>query len=105
MAHEGSVARVLRSDRADDRHPERTAVGRGACDGFVDLYQDHMVESQPAQGLGRAYNPAMVSLIKIAALAGLAVVTLGVFPDRLRGAIIAVGTCVAAALVLHFVAP
>jgi hypothetical protein len=47
----------------------------------------------------------VLGLIKISALAGLTVVTLGVFPDRLRGAIIAVGTCVAAALVLHFVAP
>ena len=46
-----------------------------------------------------------LSFIKIAALAGLTVVTSGVFPDRLRGAIIAIGTCIAAALVLHFFAP
>ena len=44
-------------------------------------------------------------LIKIAILAGLAVLTLGVFPDRRRGAFIAIATCVAAAVVLHFVAP
>jgi hypothetical protein len=43
--------------------------------------------------------------VKIAALAGLAALTLGVYPDRLRCALIAVGTCVAAAFVLHFVAP
>ena len=44
-------------------------------------------------------------LIKIAILAGLAVLTLGVFPDRRRGAFIAIATCIAAAVVLHFVAP
>ncbi len=47
----------------------------------------------------------MVIPIKIALLAGLAVLTLGVFPDRRRGAIIAVATCIAAAVVLHLVAP
>jgi hypothetical protein len=30
---------------------------------------------------------------------------LGVFPDRRRGAVLAIATCVAAAAVLHFVAP
>ena len=44
-------------------------------------------------------------LIKIALGTGLTILTLGVFPDRLRGAIIAIATCVAAAVVLHFVAP
>jgi hypothetical protein len=43
--------------------------------------------------------------VKIAALAGLVALTLGVYPDRLRGALITVGTCVVAAFVLHFVAP
>jgi hypothetical protein len=47
----------------------------------------------------------MEAFIKIAVLAALAVLTLGVIPDRRRGAIIAIGTCVAAAIVLHFVAP
>jgi hypothetical protein len=46
-----------------------------------------------------------MALTKIALLAGLTILTLGVIPDRRRGAIIAVATCVAAALVLHFVAP
>jgi hypothetical protein len=46
-----------------------------------------------------------LNLIKIAVLAGLTVVTFGIFPDRLRGAIFAIGTCIAAALALHFVAP
>ncbi|MES2194393.1 MAG: hypothetical protein V4517_08240 [Pseudomonadota bacterium] len=46
-----------------------------------------------------------ITFVKIAAFAGLTVVTSGIFPDRLRGAILAIGTCVAAALVLHFVAP
>jgi hypothetical protein len=44
-------------------------------------------------------------LTKIALLAVLTVLTFGVFPDRRRGAIIAIGTCIAAAVVLHFVAP
>jgi uncharacterized RDD family membrane protein YckC len=44
-------------------------------------------------------------LIKIAILAGLLILTLGVFPDRRRGGILAIATCVAAALILHFAAP
>jgi hypothetical protein len=44
-------------------------------------------------------------VVKIALLAALAILTLGVFPDRRRGAFIAVATCIAAAAVLHFVAP
>ena len=48
----------------------------------------------------------MISIFfKIALLAGLAILTLGVLPDRRRGAVIAVATCVAAAFVLNFVAP
>jgi hypothetical protein len=43
--------------------------------------------------------------LKLALLAGVAILTLGVFPDRRRGAIIAIATCIAAAVVLHFVAP
>ena len=44
-------------------------------------------------------------LIKIAILAGLVILTFGVFPDRRRGGIIAIATCIVAALILHFVAP
>lgn len=47
---------------------------------------------------------AMIAL-KIALLAALMMLTLGVIPDRRRGGILAVGICVAAAFVLHFVAP
>jgi hypothetical protein len=47
----------------------------------------------------------MGAVIKIALLAVLMVLTFGVIPDRRRGAAIAIGTCVVAALVLHFVAP
>jgi hypothetical protein len=46
-----------------------------------------------------------LNLVKLALLAGLAALTFGVFPDRRRGAVIAIATCVAAAIVLHFVAP
>jgi hypothetical protein len=42
---------------------------------------------------------------KIALGAALAILTLGVFPDRLRGGIIAIATCIAAAFILHFAAP
>ncbi len=56
-------------------------------------------------GRRRHIFPAMEAFIKIALLAALTVLTLGVIPDRRRGAVIAVGTCVVAAFVLHFVAP
>jgi hypothetical protein len=46
-----------------------------------------------------------LNFLKIALLAGLTILTVGVFPDRRRGAIIAIATCIAAAVVLHFVAP
>jgi hypothetical protein len=46
-----------------------------------------------------------LAVMKIALLAGLTIVTFGVFPDSRRGAVIAIATCIAAAVVLHFVAP
>jgi len=46
-----------------------------------------------------------LNFLKLALLAGLAIVTFGVFPDRRRGAVIAIATCIAAAVVLHFAAP
>jgi ABC-type branched-subunit amino acid transport system permease subunit len=49
--------------------------------------------------------PMALIVAKIALLAVLVILTLGVFPDRRRGAIIAIATCVAAAVVLHFAAP
>ncbi len=48
---------------------------------------------------------AMEAFIKIALLAALVVLTLGVIPNRRIGPVIAVGTCVVTAFVLHFVAP
>jgi uncharacterized RDD family membrane protein YckC len=53
----------------------------------------------------QAHVSVMDAFIKIGLLATLGVLTLGVLPDRRRGALIAVGTCVAMAVVLHFVAP
>jgi hypothetical protein len=47
----------------------------------------------------------MTAVLKLALLAGLALATLGVFPDRRRGALLAIGVCVAGALILHFAAP
>jgi hypothetical protein len=47
----------------------------------------------------------MEAFFKIALLAALVVLTLGVVPNRRIGAVIAVGTCVAAAFILHLVAP
>ena len=46
-----------------------------------------------------------LNLFKLALLAGLAVLTLGTIPDRRRGAVVAIATCIAAAAVLHFAAP
>jgi hypothetical protein len=54
----------------------------------------------PREGL-----PMVSIFIKIAILALLIVLTFGVFPDRRRGGIIAIATCIAAAVLLHFVAP
>jgi uncharacterized RDD family membrane protein YckC len=45
------------------------------------------------------------TFIKIVILAFLIILTLGVFPDRRRGGVIAIATCIAAAFVLHLVAP
>ncbi len=42
--------------------------------------------------------------VKIAGLAGLAALTLGVYPDRLRGGLLAIATSIAAAFASHFVA-
>jgi ABC-type branched-subunit amino acid transport system permease subunit len=47
----------------------------------------------------------MALISKIALGAALAILSLGVFPDRLRGGIIAIATIVAAAFILHFAAP
>jgi hypothetical protein len=47
----------------------------------------------------------MAAVLKLTLLAGLAIVTFGIFPDRRRGAIVAIGTCVAGAVILHFTAP
>lgn len=46
-----------------------------------------------------------LAFIKIAILAVLVMLTFGIFPDRRRGGIIAIATCIAAAFVLHFAAP
>jgi len=53
----------------------------------------------------RAHIRIMETFAKIAVLAVLALITLGVFPNKWTGAVIAIGTCVVAAVVLHFVAP
>jgi hypothetical protein len=47
----------------------------------------------------------MPAVLKLALLAALTVVTFGVFPDGRRGAVLAIGVCIAAAVILHFVAP
>jgi hypothetical protein len=47
----------------------------------------------------------MTGVLKLGLLAGLMVATFGIFPDRRRGAILAIGICVAGAVILHFAAP
>lgn len=47
----------------------------------------------------------MPAVLKLALLAMLAIATFGVFPDRRRGAILAIGVCIAGAVILHFAAP
>jgi len=50
--------------------------------------------------------PAMaLNVAKLALLIGLSILTLGVIPDRRKGAVIAIATCIAAAVFLHFAAP
>jgi hypothetical protein len=57
-------------------------------------------------GRGGAHIGVMaLNFIKLALLAGLGMLTLGVIPDSRRGAMVAVATSIAAALILHFVAP
>jgi hypothetical protein len=43
--------------------------------------------------------------LKPVGLAALLLITTGVFPNRRYGAMIAVGICITAAVVLHFAAP
>jgi hypothetical protein len=47
----------------------------------------------------------MTAVLKLGLLAGLAIATFGVFPNRKRGAILAIGVCIAGAVILHFAAP
>jgi hypothetical protein len=47
----------------------------------------------------------MIALLKLALLAGLGIITLGILPDKLRGGILAIGVCLIAAVILHFAIP
>lgn len=47
----------------------------------------------------------MTAILKLGLLAALTVATCGVVPDLRRGAILAIGLCVAGAVILHVVAP
>ena len=47
----------------------------------------------------------MTALLKLALLTALAILTIGVFPNRRAGAALAIGICVAGAAILHIVAP
>jgi uncharacterized RDD family membrane protein YckC len=44
-------------------------------------------------------------LVKIAIFAALLILTLGVFPDKRRGGMVAIAACIVAAVILHLVAP
>jgi hypothetical protein len=57
-------------------------------------------------GAGRAHVEGMVvNVLKLAALAGLLLVTSGLLPDWRKSAVLAIGTCIAGAFALHLVAP
>jgi hypothetical protein len=47
----------------------------------------------------------MTAVLKLALLAALAVATFGVIPNRKIGGVLAIGICVAGAVILHFAAP
>jgi hypothetical protein len=47
----------------------------------------------------------MMAVLKLAALVALAATTFGVIPNRRIGSILAIGICVAGAVILHFAAP
>src|SRR5438270_3747059 len=88
------------------RHGARTrpiaeglAVGRLLCRTAGAARAAH---AGPARGTG-TLGAAMALIAGKIALAIVAMaLTLGVFPDRLRGGLIAIATCIAAALALHF---
>ena len=84
-----SSGKICNADRRG--MPEKPALGRTLRD-------------WKTGALGRLILE-MEAFIKIGLLATLGVLTLDVLPDRRKGAFIAVGTCVAMAVVLHFVAP
>jgi hypothetical protein len=50
----------------------------------------------------RAHIRFMGNFARIAVLAALTLLTLGVFPNKRAGAVIAIGICVVAAVALHF---
>jgi hypothetical protein len=86
------------------------ALGRGQFDcgkvaGWKNGRGGRIFGDGLAECFARKGRSMALILIKIAILAVLAILTFGVFPDRLKGGIIAIATCVAAAFVLHFVAP
>src|ERR1700675_4591674 len=98
----GSRSRQIDQSLARDRVDHwAIGAGRAPCSG----------QAQQQSDTDRALNwrkggETMASIsIKIAILAGLLILTLGVFPDRRRGGILAIATCVAAALILHFAVP
>jgi hypothetical protein len=47
----------------------------------------------------------MMTIFKVLLGTAVAIIVFGIFPNRLKGAVIAIGTCIVLALILHFVAP
>ena len=47
----------------------------------------------------------MMTILKVLLGAAVSIIVLGIIPNRLIGAVIAIGTCIALAVILHFVAP
>jgi uncharacterized RDD family membrane protein YckC len=59
----------------------------------------------PSGKLGQEMRPMAWILVKIAIFAVLLILTFGVFPDKRRGGMVAIATCIVAAVILHFAAP
>ena len=64
---------------------------------------DPLVQKSAQAMTQRSAQAMTMAALKLGLLAVFGVITLGIFPNKVRGGVLAIGTCVAAAVVLHFV--